>query len=387
MKIKPIVSIVKCEDYDAGRVGDAVAEALRLAELDSSFNSGQNVLLKPNLLSARTPDEAVTTHPALVTALGKITLERGCRVAVGDSPPFNGETQARYDRLCEVTGIRAVADELSIPLLRFEEDVVRAANPEGRFYRSFEVARAALESDVIINIPKLKTHGLTAYTGAVKNLFGCIPGIRKGLFHVQSAEQRETFAQMLVDLLGVFKPAINVMDAVVALEGEGPNSGNPRHVGLIIASADPVALDAVACAIIGIDPLSIHTTRLAHEQGLGCGDLSSIDVRGESIESVRVSGFKQSSGHNDWARIPTPVRRLLRNQLVASPQVRSGECVGCGDCARACPVKAITPGKPVTIDLTRCIRCYCCHEVCNPSAINLKVGMVGRIVSALLRKK
>ncbi len=129
-----------------------------------------------------------------------------------------------------------------------------------------------LDADAIVNISKLKTHGLTAFTGAIKNVFGCIPGVRKGLFHVQAAENREVFAQMLVDLLGAVRPSVNVMDAVVAMEGEGPNAGRPKQLGIILASSDPVALDAVACAIVGIDPLSIDTTRLAAEQGLGCAD-------------------------------------------------------------------------------------------------------------------
>lgn len=387
MSNQSIVSIVACADYEPGHVSAAVSNALELAGLDESISQAQNILLKPNLLSTRLPEEAVTTHPAVVRALGQYALLVSSQVVLGDSPPFAGENAQKYAKLCERTGMSAVAGELGIPLVRFEEDVVTAANPDGRFYRSFDVSRRALESDLIINIPKLKTHGLTAYTGAVKNIFGCIPGVRKGLFHVQSAESRQTFAQMLVDLLRVFRPKVNVMDAIIAMEGEGPNAGVPKQVGLIIASNDAVALDAVACSIVGIDPMSIDTTRLAHEQGLGCADLNSIDIRGESIGSVRVGDFKLSSGRNDWNRIPSPIRKVLRRQLVAVPKVMSSECIGCGDCARACPVHAITPGRPPVIDLNRCIRCYCCHEVCNLSAIELRRGWIGKLAFSKLRKK
>ncbi|MEN6355759.1 MAG: DUF362 domain-containing protein [Armatimonadota bacterium] len=386
MSNQSIVSIVSCADYETEHVSSAVAKALELAGLDEAISQAQNILLKPNLLSTRLPEEAVTTHPAVVRALGQYVLSMGSRVALGDSPPFAGENAQKYAKLCERTGMSAVASELGIPLIRFEEDAVTAANPDGRFYRSFDVSRQALESDLIINIPKLKTHGLTAYTGAVKNIFGCIPGVRKGLFHVQSAENRQTFAQMLVDLLRVFKPKVNVMDAVIAMEGDGPNAGSPKHVGLIIASNDAVAMDAVACSIIGIDPMSIDTTRLAHQQGLGCADLDSIDIRGESIDSVRVNDFKLSSGRNDWNRIPLPIRKVLRRQLVAVPKVKSSECIGCGDCSRACPVHAITPGRPPVIDLNKCIRCYCCHEVCNFSAIGLKRGWLGKVFDNLTKK-
>lgn len=371
-----VVSIVRCPDYSAGNVDAAVSEALRLAEIELAGN----VLLKPNLLSTRKPEDAVTTHPEVVRALGEIAMRGGCSVSVGDSPPFAGQNPDKYARLCEVTGIAEVARGLGIPIIRFEASSRTVPHPSGRFYKSFEIAEAVLDADVVVSISKLKTHGLTAFTGAVKNVFGCIPGVRKGLFHVQAAESREVFAQMLVDLLGAVRPSVNVMDAVVAMEGEGPNGGKPKQIGLILASSDPVALDAAACAIVGIDPLSIDTTRLAYEQGLGCGDLGSIEIRGERIEDVLVRDFKPSSGRSDWARIPAPIRQLLRRKLVAIPVVREHECTGCGDCAAACPVGAISPGRPAKIDLEKCIRCYCCAEVCNFSAIQLRRGWLARVM-------
>ena len=384
---KSVVSIVKCRDYAEDRVRRAVREALRLAGIDRELSGDKRILLKPNLLSRRRPEEAVTTHPRVVRSIGEIALAGGCDAALGDSPPFAGENPQKYERLCEATGMNEVARELDVPLVRFEQDVITLPHPTGRFYHSFEIARAVLEADLVINIPKLKTHGVTTFTGGVKNVFGCVPGIRKGLFHVQAAEDRDVFAQMLVDLFGTVRPAVNVMDAVVAMEGEGPNGGTPKQMGVILASSDAVAMDAVACAIAGIDPQSVATTRLAHEQGLGRGDLSDIQIRGETIDAVISGDFRWSSGTNEWTRIPSPIRRVLRRQLVAAPRMRARECVGCGDCATACPVDAITPGKPPAVDLTRCIRCYCCQEVCNHSAVDLVQGWLGRTALRMRKKR
>lgn len=387
MAVESVVSVVRCADYSTDQVKSSVEQALDLAGLRQSFKRDLKVLLKPNLLSARSPEDAVTTHPAVIRAVGELAQVAGCEVIIGDSPPFAGENPGRYAKLCEATGVKAVSAEIKAQIVRFEESVAAVTNPNGRFYRTFEIAQAVLDADLVVNIPKLKTHGLTLLTGAVKNLFGCVPGVRKGLFHVQAAEDREIFAQMLVDFLGAIKPGVHVMDAVVGMEGEGPNAGQPKRIGLVLASSDPVALDAVASALIGIDPFSIATTRLAHEQGLGCGDVSRIEVRGEAIGDVVVRDFRQSSGRNDWTRIPSPIRKLLRRQLVARPQVVRSKCVGCGDCVRACPVHAISPGRPVSIDLEACIRCYCCHEVCNLSAINLRHGLVKMFLSRFSEKR
>ncbi len=376
MATKPIVSIVRCETYDEDAVRSAVLRALQMAELDV-FLRATRVLLKPNLLSTRRPEEAVTTHPSIVSALGSLARENLCEVVIGDSPPFAGERAEKYTKLCETTGITAAAQGLGIDLVRFEEHVEELHHPGGRFYRKFEIASAVATADVLVNIPKLKTHGLTKYSGAIKNVFGCIPGVRKGMFHVQAAEDRTVFAQMLVDLFAALKPEINLMDAIIAMEGEGPNAGRPKQVGLILASSDAVALDAVACHIIGLDPMSVDTTRLASEQALGCGDLSAIEIRGESLAGVCVPDFALSSGKNDWTSIPAPLRALLRRQLVPVPEIACAECTGCQDCVTACPVDAISGGKPPAIDLARCIRCYCCHEVCNFSAAKLRMGWLG----------
>lgn len=381
VRTQAVVSIVPCADYGPADVRVAVEEAVHLAGLDDVLQQPGSALLKPNLLSSRKPDEAVTTHPVVVEATGEVLRRAGFTLTLGDSPPFAGENPAKYARLLQTTGMEQAAARLRANIVRFEEDPVKLHHAPGRFYKTFEVGRAVLETDVLVNIPKLKTHGLTAFTGAVKNLFGCVPGIRKGIFHVQAAEDRLTFAQMLVDLMDAIRPEVSVMDAIVGMEGRGPNSGKPRRVGAVMASSDPVALDAVACAAVGIDPLSVLTTRLASEQGLGCGELSLIEVRGASIEQICVRDFEQSPGGTDWSSCPALLRRFLRRQLPARPEIDADQCTGCGDCISACPAGAMSPGRPPAIDLDTCIRCYCCAEVCNHGAVELKRGFLGRLLT------
>lgn len=374
-----IVSIVKCGGYESDEVEKAVNRAMRLAGLEELLKNCR-VLLKPNLLSARKPEDAVTTHPEIVRALGKLAIGANCEVSIGDSPPFVGRSPEKYARLCKITGMTRVAQDLAVPVVRFESASRETPSARDGIYKRFEIAEAVLSADVVVNISKLKTHALTGYTGAIKNVFGCVPGVRKGLFHVQASEDRTVFAQMLVDLLATVRPAVHVMDAVVGMDGDGPNNGRPKRIGLVMASSDAVALDCVACAVAGIDSLSIETTRLAAEQGLGCADIDSIEIRGERIEDVLVDDFRLSSGRSEWNRIPVPVRRLLRRKLIAVPVVGNEECTGCGDCASVCPVGAITRTRPAVIDLEKCMRCYCCSEVCNFGAIDLRMSLLGRLL-------
>ncbi len=377
---RPVVAITQCSSYEQDAVLAAVQTALELAGLLDIFKSYRKVLLKPNLLSSRSPEDAVTTHPSVVEAVGTVASQFSSEVLVGDSPPFAGENPVKYAALLQNTGTLDVASRLGAKVVRFEEQVLQVANPSGRLYRSFEIAAAVREADVVVNIAKLKNHALTKVTGAVKNLFGCVPGIRKGLFHVRAADDRQVFAQMLVDLASSIPNAIHVMDAVIGMEGEGPSAGKPRQVGVILASADPVALDAVASAIVGYEPMSVDTTRLGDEQGLGCGRLDSIEIRGTQINEVVVDGWLPSSGTNDWKRIPSPLRRLLKRQLLAVPAFRKDRCTGCGDCVRICAANALTAGKPPKLDLAKCIRCYCCHEVCSSFAVELRYGTLAHIL-------
>ncbi|MDH7601370.1 MAG: DUF362 domain-containing protein [Armatimonadota bacterium] len=377
---RSVVAVARCPSYEPESVAVAVRTVLELSGLLDRLKACRKILLKPNLLSPRIPEDAVTTHPSVVEAVGVTVARFSSEILIGDSPPFAGENPSRYATLLQKTGMSDVAHRLGAKVVRFEDQVVQVVNPASKLYRSFEVGSVVREVDVIVNIAKLKNHALTRITGAVKNLFGCVPGIRKGLFHVRAADDREVFAQMLVDLAASIGNTIHVMDAVIAMEGEGPSAGQPRQVGIILASADPIALDAVASTIVGFEPMSVDTTRLGDAQGLGCGRLDSIEVVGANIDELRVSGWLPSSGTNDWTRIPAPLRKLLKRQLLAVPVFRRDRCIGCGDCVQICAAKALTVGRPPTLDAARCIRCYCCHEICSSRAIDLRYGTLARLL-------
>lgn len=357
---------------------EAVEKAIDLlGGIETFVKPGDSVLIKPNLLSAKPPEAAVTTHPNIVEAVVTLWQKAGALPIVGDSPPLAGEKKSSYQRLLKITGMSDMASHTGVPLVRFEEeDTVTVEQPEGRFYKKFEIAGAVHKTDALISIPKLKTHGLTYLTGAVKNIFGCIPGKRKALFHAQAGEDRQVFAQMLVDLLRAVRPRLSIIDAVEAMDGDGPVDGRVRKVGLIMAGADPVALDAVAAEILGADAMSIHTTRLAAAQGLGVGDLSEIEILGERLEDVITGGFREPRSRDLWTSIPGPIRYLLKNQLIAFPRI-TPNCKNCGACVKECPMTAIKAGtnRP-TIDLANCIRCYCCREVCEYGAIDLRIGRI-----------
>jgi len=379
---KARVAIVRCPDYDPGRVREAVAEAVSLiGGAENLTRPGETVLVKPNLLSARPPEDAVTTHPAVVQAAIDLFTGAGAHVLLGDSPPLAGERQGSYRRLLEITGMSGAAEQSGAKIVRFEEASVTVRQPQGRCYRTFEIARAVAQADALISVSKLKTHGLTFLTAAVKNVFGCIPGRRKALFHAQAAEDPEIFSQMLVDLLGAVRPRLSILDAIVAMDSDGPVDGRLRNLGLILAGTDPVALDAVASAVLGVDPLAVDTTRLAAAQGLGVADLEAVEVVGERLEDVAWDGFLEPQSKNRWTQIPKPLRSMLKNQLIPFPCVTSA-CQNCGACVTGCPVRTIQPGRErPRIVLGGCIRCYCCREVCEYSAIGLRV----RRLSASLR--
>ncbi len=369
------VYIVKCPDYR--QVEEKMRELLEMTGGISQFaGSGENIVLKPNLLTAAVPEKAATTHPAVVTAVAKMTKQAGAKTIIADSPgsgfPYTEKTMKRVYQMC---GMTTAAQEAGVEL-NFDTTYQRISYPEGKLIKNFEVITPIVNAAGILNLCKLKTHGFLYMTGAVKNSFGVIPGLTKPGYH---AKLRDTshFANMCLDLSLYVAPRLSIMDAVVGMEGNGPHNGHPRQVGLLLASTDPLALDIVAGEIMGLERENNPILREAEQRGLTPNRLEDVEVIGLDKDHLRVPDFKLPSTifTGSGATILKVLGPLFKCGFTVSPKIVTERCVACGACRDACPVHVITiENKRAHIDKTECIRCYCCHEMCQYDAIELRGG-------------
>lgn len=375
---RPRVAIARCPSYEQANVRQALELIVEnLGGLPGFSFRGRRVFVKINHLSPSSPPErAILTHPALAREVVHVLMESGATVTVGDdiySPARDGFAKSGYREVCS---------ELGVQLINLKEGGFVEVDIPGQVLSKAYVARPVLESDAIVNLPKLKTHSFTIFTGAVKNIYGVIPhGLRLN-YHRQFVRM-DVFSRMLVDLFSCVRPQLNIMDAVVAMEGEGPSAGSPREVGLLLASSDAVALDAVASRIIDLDPMAVYTTAIAHARGLGVGDIRQLEILGPALEEVAIRGFKHSAAAVSLFRrwFPSFLYAYLQEQLVLIPEVDRQKCTACQECVTMCPRQAIAIINQVAqINQADCIHCLCCHEVCYHKAIRLKKLPLGRLL-------
>ena len=362
------MALLSCTGYDSACIHDAVQRSVGLlGGMGQFIKPGDSVLIKPNMLKAMPPEAAVTTHPEVVRSVIKLVRTAGGDPIVGDSPGM-GDVR----KVAEKCGILAVLRDHDVPLVDLDEAV--QVRGKGRF-QHFEIARRAIEADAIINLPKLKTHGMTTLTGAVKNLFGCIPGRRKVQWHFNTGVNHEHFMQMLLDLYMLLRPKLTIMDAVVGMEGNGPGSGDPRMIGAIIVGQDAVSVDVVAGRLVGVGTDRLPIARIAAASGIGETDIDRIHVVGDDPAGFYIKNFRlPPREHTEW-RLPEWARRSMKNALTTRPSVDHGACVKCGICWSHCPQKAIThEAGNLRINYRVCIRCYCCQEFCPQGAITVGKG-------------
>ncbi|MBQ3612312.1 MAG: DUF362 domain-containing protein [Firmicutes bacterium] len=381
--IRSKVALVKCDSYEQDKVDAAVRKAVEilggLEEIDITKES--RLVLKPNLLAKNPPEKACTTHPAVFAAVGKLLQDEGyTNLKYGDSP---GNPVIKPEKIADECGLKTVADELGIPFGSFEEGV-EIEFPEGRVADKFVICKEVVEADGIINVCKMKTHQLERITGAVKNTFGCVFGINKASSHARFSTA-ETFAKMIGDLNNLVRPKLHVMDGIVAMEGNGPQNGTPKQMGVILVSTDPVAIDGLFCHLVDLKPELVPTNVAAMEQGVGTyKDIIVITEDGEitpqeAAEKYGDKDFNVQRGKEYKGQLQAV--RFLVPFLQKKPVVKESKCIGCGICVDSCPVegKAIHVDGTAHYDYDKCIKCYCCQEMCPEDAITVKKSLLARI--------
>lgn len=374
----PEVAVVACQNYDETTVKQAFDELEPLLGNLAWVTKGMKIAIKANLVTFMKPEKAGTTHPSLLVELVKRLLAKGAEVVVGDSPggPYNA---INLNSVYAATGMKDV--EACGAKLNNSYEVEIAQFPEGVSLKEIPYTAYLKEADAIINFCKLKSHGMMGMSAAVKNLFGIIPGTRKPEFHFRFPEYSD-FANMIVDLNEFLKPKVKlcIVDAVVAMEGNGPTSGTPKPVGLLLASQNPYFLDDICAKLIGLERENVPTLEAAFQRGLLPKTVSDI-VCNQPIEPLLVTDFDTRKVHKslEFKDKSQWLGKALKCFLQSKPNVTKKECVGCGKCAEVCPAKAITIEQKVAkIDRKKCITCFCCQEFCPTGAMKVKRTQISK---------
>lgn len=370
--MKSRVSIVKCNNYDPALVQEAIQKSIDLiGGIISFIKPKSKVLVKPNLLMAKGPEFGITTHPEVVRAVVKLLKTINCQILLGDGPSVWGNHIENVDEVYERTGIKKVCIEEDVTLVNFDKRRMR---------EKFPLTTWLDNCDYLVSIPKFKTHDFTILTGAIKNLFGLVSDTFKTELH-KNYFQPDNFAKILVDIYQEAKPALSVVDAITAMEGDGPgSSGKLRQKNLLLASCDCVALDSVMSLIMGLEPFDILSTKEAAARGLGIADIKSIIILGEKLQDIIGKPFLLPST-SFKSKLPGPVIELAKKLIKYYPYAIHANCIKCGACIKACPKKVISiKNNRIVFDYAGCIACFCCQEVCPASAIKVKKSLFAKFM-------
>jgi len=377
--MKNRVSVIKCDSYEEEKVYLAVKESIALlGGLGLFVRPGMRVLVKPNLLSAVAPERAVTTHPAVVKAVIRMVKEEKGFPFLGDC--HGGVLTGTEELLAETKMTEAVQATGA--------EIVNLEKLGSDIYGGIAVSKGIKEFDLIINVCKFKTHGLTILTGAVKNSFGMVPGMHKASMHRLYPEVKD-FCEMLLKVSEIVRPGLSIMDGVVGMEGDGPIGGDPKKIGVILAAKDPLALDLVMAKIAGFDPLALPLLAAAVKKGFKPYE---VETAGEELSGLQLKDFKPPytfSASGTAGKIKSFLQPYLWKLVTIKPVIDNSKCQKCNECVTACPVKAISykNGFP-RIENKICIECYCCHELCRYRAVDFKKNFLVKIwLSRQNRKK
>jgi uncharacterized protein (DUF362 family)/Pyruvate/2-oxoacid:ferredoxin oxidoreductase delta subunit len=374
-----VVAVIHCSSYDYAHVEKAVKRGIELVGGIAAFaKKNERLLFKPNILASTDPGQCVITHPAVLRAAVCAFSAAGAHLQYGDSPSALSHDEPSMKK-CGYENALA-----GLPVTHtFFNSTTEIHFPEARIGKRFTIAQSVPDADGIINCPKLKTHALTRMTGAIKNCFGFIPMRAKVEFHARFPDPYH-FSQMLADIAAFVKPRLHIMDAIEAMEGNGPQSGTPKKLGAVLVSTDPVALDVVACRLIGLDPACVPTIAAAVQVGLGNADSGKIRLIGDAIEPLIDPSF-------DVERMPpvalnhAGIFGAIKRLLLPRPVIDKKKCTRCGQCVSVCPSKPPALSQkikyqPPVYNYRICIRCYCCQEMCPSGAISIKTPLLRRLL-------
>lgn len=372
------VAVVKADSYDTQVVEQAMTELLdHLGGISQYIQSGERVLVKPNMLEGVDKSLSVTTHPEVVRAVIRQVKAAGGLPIVGDSPGINGTK-----KVAEQCGILEICRQEGVELYEFQR-ISEYVYPQGLTLKRFTLCDVLEKVDKVISVAKMKTHSFMGITGAVKNLFGFFVGTDKAQFHLRM-KARHDFAGMLVDLTGLVKPVLSIVDGITGMEGNGPRNGQPRHAGVILAGGNGFAVDLVMAEIMGFEAEKMPVAVRALAAGLS-PRLGEIEVIG-SGKTVRLDFKQPYTLESIEGRLPSWLVKLGQEQLTKKPHIIDA-CIGCARCAQHCPPDAIKiVNNRAVIDYQKCIRCYCCQELCPADAVKLKSGFLLKTVRKLTKR-
>ncbi len=364
------VSVVSCKNYEPSLVFEATKRAIDLIGGITNFIRPQSkVLVKPNLLMAKGPEFGITTHPEVVRSVIKMLKEIKCKIYLGDSPSVWGNQAENVDKVYEESGMILISEQEDIELVKFDKR---------RWHGNFPITAWLDDCDYLVSLPKFKTHDFTILTGAIKNSFGLVPGTYKTELHKKYFKTKD-FAKVLVDILEETRPALTLVDGIVAMEGDGPaTSGKLRNPGLLFAGIDCVAIDSILALIMGLCPEDILTTEEAARRGLGVANINDIEITGETLGDIIKEPFKLPTT-SIKQMIPRPIIEIAKKLIRFLPKVEYNNCVLCGACVEVCPQKIMRiKDNRIVIDYSNCISCFCCQETCPNAAIKVKKSILAK---------
>jgi uncharacterized protein (DUF362 family)/Pyruvate/2-oxoacid:ferredoxin oxidoreductase delta subunit len=362
---------VRQSSYEYDELRKVIFEMLD-ATAGERINSNSRVLIKPNLLAPAPPEKAIVTHPLIVKAAAEYVLAKGAKPQISDSPAVGS-----FEKILKESGTGEALKGLNVHFSEFKKSVSVDA---GKPFHRLEIAEDALKADVVINLPKLKTHTQMLLTLGVKNMFGCVVGRKKPEWHLRAGTDRELFARLLVRIYGNIKPAVTIIDGILAMEGQGPGeSGTPKELGYIIGSTEAVSADTAVCRMLGIASEYLLTNKIAFEEGI-TGKEIELDGSLSKIQNFILPEMVSPMFGPRW------FHGFMRRHLTQRPTSDDDKCRLCGDCWNYCPADAISQHrKAIRFDYDKCIRCYCCIEVCPYGALEARETLPGRITRRLLK--